>query len=79
MAARLLKNLDDLANSTRLLSVKRDATKKTLDFAELVRIQGKIKAEEKRKERANRRKTIFPGRIAFTSDVDSPAISISKE
>jgi len=41
---RFLKNTGDLAKSTYLLSVKRDASKKIWDFSELVKVSAKMGA-----------------------------------
>ena len=53
---RFLKNMDDLAKSTHLLSDKRDAANKTLDFTSLVRIHGKLSAQQKRRDHEAKKK-----------------------
>ncbi len=55
-----------------MLSIKRNAAQKALDLAELVSIQGKLRAAEKRKEDSNRQKIDTPSKIVLSPDTISP-------
>lgn len=65
---RFLKNADELASST-LLVAKRDAMKKSRDFASIIKQQ----VEQNRRERASKKRAST--RITFSADNESPTIS----
>ena len=77
MFNRFLKGIDELSNSCRLLSMKKDAAKKTLDFADVVMMQMKLRPELKKEEKPKRKRVLSISHKPYGLEPELPSVKQS--